>query len=79
MLDFTRGFRLWEKIRPAELHQIDRNLMAKLEELTEDALAAETKNHLTPSEVKAVLKRRDLIVAHFRELIKQKGEGAVLY
>jgi hypothetical protein len=79
MLDFTRGFRLWDKIRPAELHQCDRELLAKLEELTEDALAAETKDYLTPSEVKAVLKRRDLIVTHFRDLIKQKGEAAVLY
>jgi hypothetical protein len=79
MLDFTRGFRLWDKIRPAEIHQCDRNLLAKLEELTEEGLSAETKNYLSQSEIKAVIKRRDLIVAHFRELIKQKGEAAVLY
>ena len=79
MLDFTRAFRLWEKIRSNELHQCDRALLAKLEALTEDALSAEAKTYLTTSEVKAVLKRRDLIVAHFRQLIAAKGEAAVLY
>lgn len=79
MLDFTRAFRLWDKIRPNELHSCDRNLLAKLEELKEETLAAATKNYLTPSEVKAVLKRRDMIVEHYRKLIQEKGENVVLY
>jgi hypothetical protein len=35
--------------------------------------------HLTPGEIDAVMKRRDLIVAHYRARVKQLGEARVLY
>jgi hypothetical protein len=79
MIDFTRGFRLWEKIRPAELARCDRSLLASLRALTAPALEAAVQNYLTPSELSAVLKRRDLIVAHFDRLIQEQGEDKVLY
>jgi hypothetical protein len=37
-----------------------------------------TKPHLNKNEVAAVMARRDKIVAHFDQLIAQKGEAAVL-
>jgi hypothetical protein len=79
MLDFTRGFRLWEKIRPAELTRCDRSLLASLRALTMPALVAAVENYLTETERTAVMKRRDLIVAHFDRLIQEQGEDKVLY
>ena len=80
MIDFTRAFRLWSDLKyPADLHQIDRTLLARLRELDPAAVKAATAHCLTPFEAEAVMKRRDLMVAHFDQLIKTKGSGAVLY
>lgn len=79
MIDFTRAFRQWPTIRANELPRIDRALLAKLQALTAEAVSAATTNYLSPSEVGAVMKRRDLIVAHYEARIKQLGEERVLY
>jgi hypothetical protein len=79
MLDFTRAFRLWPTIRPNELPRIDRALLGALETLTAPSLSASTRDYLSAREVEAVIKRRDLIVDHFRARIAQHGEARVLY
>ncbi len=80
MIDFTRAFRLWDELKyPADLHQIDRTLLARLRELDPAAMKAATAHCLTSFEQDAVIKRRDLLVAHFDGLIKAKGSAAVLY
>ena len=38
-----------------------------------------TKDFLTNSELDAMMKRRDSLVAHFRKLIGDLGEDKVLY
>ena len=74
MIDFTRAFRLWDELKyPADLHQIDRTLLARLRELDPAAVKAATAHCLTPFEHDAVMKRRDLLVAHFDALVKAKG------
>jgi hypothetical protein len=66
MIDFSRAFRLWDELKyPADLHQVERSLLARLRELDPAA--------------DAVVKRRDLLVAHFDGLIKTKGAASVLY
>ncbi|MGD9902321.1 MAG: hypothetical protein AB7U83_02530 [Vicinamibacterales bacterium] len=80
MIDFTRAFRLWDELKyPADLHQIDRTLLQRLRELDAATVKAATTHCLTSFEQEAVLKRRDLLVAHFDALIKTKGGAAVLY
>jgi hypothetical protein len=80
MIDFTRAFRLWNELKyPADLHQIDRTLLARLRELDPAAMRTATAHCLTTFEQDAVIKRRDLLVAHFDGLIKTKGSAAVLY
>ena len=79
-VDFTRAFRLQENLRnPTDLVRCDRQLLEKLKALDGNDLAAKTKNYLTKSEVKAVMARRDKIVAQFQKLIAEKGENEVLY
>ena len=79
-VDFTRAFRLSKDLRdPKDLESCDRQLFEKLKTLDANELAEKTKPYLSKNEVKAVMARRDKIVAQFQKLISEKGEKAVLY
>ncbi len=79
-VDFTRAFRLHKELQdPTDLTQCERKLFEKLKALDEKELAEKTKHYLTKDEVKAVMARRDKIVARFQQLVSEKGEAAVLY
>jgi hypothetical protein len=54
-------------------------LFEKLKTLDGDELEERTKHYLNKEEVKAVMARRDKIVAQFQKLISEKGEKEVLY
>lgn len=80
MIDFTRAFRLHGDIRyPADLPQVDRTVLARLRALDAQTLQAQTAHCLSEFEVRAVMKRRDALVAHFDVLIASKGQALVLY
>ena len=80
MIDFTRAFRLQTELLYAQdLPKIDRALLPRIEELTRESIKTAVGDYLTSRETDAVLKRRDVIVAHFRKLIAEQGEGRVLY
>ena len=80
MIDFSRAFSTRDDIKnPKELEHCDRNLLEKLRQLDPDEIKLKTKKHLSKGQIKALMKRRDKIVAHIDELIAQKGEDAVLY
>jgi hypothetical protein len=79
-IDFTRAFRLYRELSSVkDLPMCDRQLLQKLRELNAAEVLEKTKPHLTKPEVAALMARRDKIVAHFQQLIGEKGEGAVLY
>jgi hypothetical protein len=79
-IDFTRAFRPnKEPKEPKDLVRCDRQLLEKLKQLDANALTEKTKNYLTKDEVKAVMARRDKIVAQFQKMIAEKGENEVLY
>jgi hypothetical protein len=79
-IDFTRAFRLSKDLRnPKDLVRCDRKLFEKLKTLDGNELTEKTKHYLTKDEVKAVMVRRDKIVAQFQKLISEKGESEVLY
>jgi hypothetical protein len=80
MIDFTRAFRLQtELIYAKDLGKIDRALLPRLEALTKDGIKQAVGNYLTTLEIEAVIKRREILVAHFKKLIADLGESAVLY
>jgi hypothetical protein len=79
MIDFTRAFRLHERIQAEDIERCDRRLLERLEALTPEALAAAAGGHLTGFEAAMVMKRRDMLVAHIRGLIAARGEDKVLY
>ena len=79
-VDFTRAFRRSQDLEdPKNLVRCDRQLFEKLKTLTGSDLAEKTKQYLNKEEVKAVMARRDKIVAQFNKLISEKGEKEVLY
>jgi hypothetical protein len=79
-IDFTRAFRRSKDLQHLDdLVQCDRQLFDKLKTLDENELAIRTKGYLNKDEVKALMARRDKIVAYFEKLISEKGEGQVLY
>jgi hypothetical protein len=77
---FSRAFRLNKEPKdPKELTHCDRQLLQKLKALDANTLTEKTNRYLTKDEVKAVMMRRDKIVAQFQKLIAEKGENEVLY
>jgi len=79
-IDFSRAFRTYDKLAdPKDLVQIDRQLLAKLRTLTSDQVTDSARPYLNKSEIKALMARRDKIVALFDKMITEKGENQVLY
>jgi hypothetical protein len=79
-VDFSRAFRVDTDLRdPKALVKCDRQLFGKLKALDGNQLEEQTKRYLTKREVKAVMERRDKIVAYFQKLIAEKGEDQVLF
>jgi hypothetical protein len=79
-IDFSRAFRLNKEPKdPKDLTHCDRQLLEKLKTLDGNVLAEKTKGYLSKDEVKAVMARRDKIVAQFEKLVAEKGENEVLY
>ena len=79
-VDFSRAFRSNEELKaPNDLVRCNRQLLEKLKALDANALTEATKHYLNKYEVKAVMERRDKIVALFQQRIAEKGENEVLY
>ena len=79
-VDFSRAFRLYKDLRDSkDLVRCDRQLLEKLKALDASEVAEKTNHYLSKEEVKAVMARRDKIVAQFQKLISEKGEKEVLY
>jgi hypothetical protein len=80
MIDFTRAFRHARELNaPTDLQKCDRQLLARLRELTPETVAAATKPYLGSAEVAALIARRDAIVSLFEKLIAERSEERVLY
>jgi hypothetical protein len=79
-VDFTRAFRRHNDLKdPKDLVRCERHFFEKLKTLDGNDVAVRTKGYLNKDEVKAVVTRRDKIVAYFQKLISEKGEAEVLY
>ncbi len=80
MRDFSRAFRLYHELENAKnLGKCDRTLFDNLKKLDQAQFEEAAKKWLTKGEIKAVMERRDLIVAYFQKLAAEKGEGEVFY
>jgi hypothetical protein len=79
-VDFSRAFRLNKDLKSTkDLVRCDKQLLEKLKALDANQLTEKTKHYLNKDEVKAVMARRDKIVAYFDKLVAEKGQADVLY
>ena len=80
MIDFTRAFRHTRKLlAPGDLQRCDRQLLARLRELTAEAVEAKTKPFIERAEIEPLMARRDAIVTAIEKLVAERGEDRVLY
>lgn len=80
LIDFTRAFRPFSQLRaPKNLTTIDREFFDALRRLDPARLHTRLHDVLAKSEIKAILARRDRIVARFEKLSRQQGGSGVIY
>jgi hypothetical protein len=81
MIDHSRAFKIFEVPKsPDNLSQhCARGLLDALRRLDPDQVEAATRDLLSAAQVKALMARRDWIVAHYDRKIADLGEAEVLY
>ena len=80
MIDHTRAFRMLKDLRePKNLVRCERRLLGALRALSGSPLQERTENYLTSPERDGLLARRDKIVTMYEDMIRERGEGDVLY
>lgn len=79
MIDFTRAFRTFKQLPdPVSLTRIDLRLYEGLRKLDAQSLKQKLGDYLLAAERRALLERRDRLVAHFDALIAEQGDLAVI-
>jgi len=80
MIDHTRAFRTAVAMQKKNAlpGRIDHKVLTGLRRLKAADLNKQLGAYLRPEEISAILGRRDIILAHFDQEIKQKGEDTVL-
>ncbi len=69
MIDHSRSFRMHEKISDAKsMEKCDRELLVRLKALNEADIKREMGRWLNKTQIKSLIARRNLIVAHFEKL-----------
>jgi hypothetical protein len=79
MIDHTRGFQ--ENIdimNPDRLTQVNRVTWGAFQSLTEEQIRNTVRPYLTPAEMTALVRRHQVMLDYFAELIGTRGEGTVV-
>jgi hypothetical protein len=80
LIDHTRAFRNYEKLMsPDSIRYCDRNLLENLKSLNLQMLQEHLGEYLRDTQIRALLKRRDLLVEHVDRLVQEHGSGDVLF
>jgi len=81
MIDHTRAFKIFKQLRDEKqlADTCARELLAGLRTLSQEDLEVLMSGLLNDEQVEGLLGRRDRIVAHYDRLIRERGEGPVLY
>jgi hypothetical protein len=80
VIDHSRTFRPFDQLRdPKQLTMFSRTLLASIKTLDEPMLREHLGKYLSQAQIRAILKRRDAIVALADKMAAEQGAGAVLY
>jgi hypothetical protein len=79
LIDHTRAFRVYKTLlKPESLGRCDYRLLQAMKNLNTVTLKNELGPYLRAEEISGLLARRDVIVHHFENEVKTKGQDAVL-
>ena len=79
MIDHTRAFRASKSLLKKDmLGRCDYNLLERMRALNTLTLKQELGAYLRPEEISGLLARRDVIVRHYEQEIKHKGQESIL-
>jgi hypothetical protein len=80
MIDHTRSFRRTDSLQdPPGFELCGRRLFEALRNLKEKDVRQRLRPYLRGFEIEALLKRRVKLIAHIEQLIRERGEAAVLF
>ena len=80
LIDHTRAFQVrLDSMNIEKIIWCERGLWQKLQSLDVAQLTSRVDEFVTDFEIREVLRRRDLLVAHIQRLIDERGEGAVIF
>jgi hypothetical protein len=74
-----RGLKMSSQGAPFLFRRLPRQFVEKISGLTFESVKAAVGGSLTNREVRAILTRRDLLLEEIDEMVREQGEGAVLY
>lgn len=79
-VDFSEAFEPSpELIKGCEITRCSRKLYQNLKQTEDKKIKSKLKKYLNEDEISALLKRKNIIIETIKNLIKEKGEEAVLY
>ena len=80
MIDHTRAFLpRAELLRPTRLSRADRGLVERIRALDLDETSRRLKPYLSKKEIDALLQRREILLEHVAEMVREKGEAEALF
>jgi hypothetical protein len=80
LIDHSRSFRPFNELKtPKEFTRFSRSLLEGIKKLEKNDLSKKLGKYLNGDQIKALLQRRDLILALARDAVAQRGEAAVLF
>ena len=80
LIDHTRSFRDHEKLMsPDSVGYCDRNLLENMKKLDLETVREHLGPFLRGQQIRALMKRRDLLVEHIEKLVEKHGAGKVLF
>jgi hypothetical protein len=79
-IDHSRTFRPFAQLKDSkDLTRFPKTILKRLSTLTEPELKSKLDPYLDPFQIRAILKRRDVIEALAKKLVAKNGEAAVLF
>jgi hypothetical protein len=80
LIDHTRAFQVQEELLdPDRLQRVNRRAWRRLDSTTDEELRSAVREYLAPAQMAALVKRRDLLLAHVQRLVDERGEDVVFY
>jgi hypothetical protein len=80
LIDHTRAFqREAELLAPEQVLKVRRQVWQRLTTLSDEDLRAAVRDYLDPDQLDALCQRRQLLLAHVKALVDERGAGSVFY